>query len=406
MKKRFALAYMAALLALAVAVFYVGYLVGSVQSARSEVPAGESRITNTDFVPESLVDEIDFAGFWEVWNLVHEVYVDQPVSEEDLYYGALEGMLWALGDPYSIFLDPTLTDEFNQDLEGSFFGIGAEVDLRDGFIVVVSPLAGSPAEQAGLLPGDKILAIDSVDTFGMTLNEAVASIRGEEGTPVILTVTRDGLSEAFDIEITRGEIIIDSVVWEIRDDGIAVVEIRIFNEETTALFQQAVQEILTSGVDGIVLDLRNNPGGYLTEAINVAGFWIDGNTVVIERVRDEENHLSALGTARLHGIKTAVLVNVGSASGSEILAGALQDYGAAMIIGEQTFGKGSVQEFYEFPDGSSVKITVAEWLTPNGRSINEVGITPDMVVEYTIEDYEADRTPQFDAAINYLTSSN
>ncbi|MDP2631792.1 MAG: S41 family peptidase [Candidatus Uhrbacteria bacterium] len=403
-KKRLSIALVMAAVALAVAVFYVGFLVGNVKGAKSLVPEGESRVVNVGFVPDFLSDDIDFAGFWEVWDLVKDVYVDQPVSEQQMYYGALEGLLGSLGDPYSVFFDPELTEEFTQELNGTFSGIGAEVGMRDDFIVVISPLAGSPAEESGLMPDDKILAIDGVDTFGMTLNEAVFMIRGEVGTDVTLTITRDGFSEAFDVAIKRAEIAVDSVTWEIRDDGIAVINIRMFNEDTTDLFQSAVQEILTSDVNGIVVDLRNNPGGLLSEAINVAGFWIDGNTVVIERLGGEDHSLAAAGNARLAGIDTAVLVNGGSASASEILAGAIQDYSAGVIIGEQTFGKGSVQEFYELPDGSAVKITVAEWLTPNGTSINEVGITPDMEVLYTEEDYEAGNTPQLDAAIDYLTS--
>ena len=398
-------AYLLVGVTLIVALFYAGFVVGSIQGARSVVPEGEGRVINQGDVSADGTIDVDFLGFWEIWNLVKDVYVDQPVSEVDLYYGALEGLLGSLDDNYSVFFDPELADQFNQDLEGSFFGIGAEIDSKDDYIVIVAPLQGSPAEQAGLFPGDKIIAVDGEDTFRMSVTEAVFTIRGEEGTTVVLTIARDGLTETFDVSIVRSQIKIDSVTWEIRDDGIAIVEVYMFNNETTALFQEAVQEILIADVSGIVLDLRNNPGGLLTQAINLAGFWIDGETVVIERVRDRQTEFAASGVAQLAGIPTVVLVNGGSASGSEILAGALQDYGVATLIGEQTFGKGSVQEYYEFPDSSAVKITVAEWLTPLGRSINETGITPDIIVEYTIEDYEQDRTPQLDAAINYLTTN-
>ncbi|MFH1711984.1 MAG: S41 family peptidase [Patescibacteria group bacterium] len=395
-------AYVLAGVTIVVAVFYAGFIIGNVRGARSIVPEGEGSVTNQGDLSGHFQEDVDFRGFWEIWNLIKDTYVDQPVSEVELYYGALEGLLESLDDNYSVFFDPQMAEEFDQELNGKFSGIGAEIDSRDDFIVVVAPLSDSPAEQAGLRAGDKIIAVDGEEIFGVSVNEAVYMIRGEEGTDVTLTIIREGVDEAFDITITRGEITIESVSWEVNDENIAIVEIYMFNEDTTPLFQEAVQDILTKDVEGIVLDLRNNPGGLLTEAINVAGFWINGKTVVIESVRDDQTEYSAAGVAQLAGIPTVVLVNGGSASGSEILAGALQDYGVATLIGEQTFGKGSVQEYYEFADGSAVKITVSKWLTPNGRSINEVGIAPDIEVEYTLEDYEQERTPQLDAALNYL----
>jgi len=398
--RRVSIVYILASVTIAFAVFYTGFILGEAQGERSAVPAGEAQVTHEGST--SGAEDIDFRGFWEVWDLVKSSYLDQPVSEVDMYYGALEGLLWSLGDEHSVFFDPELAEEFDQELNGTFFGIGAEIGSKDDYIVVVAPLAGTPAEEAGILAGDKIIAVDGEDTFGISVTEAVYMIRGEEGTTVTLTIFRDGEEEALEVPIVRAEITIESVVLEIRDDGIAVIEVRMFNDDTTDLFQSATQEILTSDVSGIVLDLRNNPGGLLTQAINVAGYWVDGNPVVIERVQGTETEFSASGTAHLAGIPTVVLVNFGSASGSEILAGALQDYEVATVIGEQTFGKGSVQEYYEFPDGSSLKITIAEWLTPSGRSINEVGITPDVIVEYTLEDYETEATPQFDAAIEFL----
>lgn len=390
---------------IAVAIFYIGYLSGSVHGSRSVVPEGEGHVLNQNDTPKSLSEDVDFNMFWDVWNLVKDSYVDRPVSEKDLFYGALEGLLGSFDDPYTVFFDPEMADEFNGELEGTFSGIGAEIGERDDVIVVIAPLAESPAESAGLVAGDKIVAIDGEDALGISVNEAVTRIRGEEGTDVILTILRDGVENVFDVTITRGEIHLDSVEWEIRDDGIAVINVYMFNEETTPLFQEAVQEVLTTDASGIVLDLRNDPGGLLTAAINLAGFWIDGEPVVIQKIGDEEKEFSANGVASLAGIPTVVLVNGGSASGSEILAGALQDYGVATLIGEQTFGKGSVQEYYEYSDGSAAKITVAKWLTPKGRSINKTGIEPDIMVELTAEQFDAQETPQFDAAIDYLKKS-
>lgn len=400
--KKFSLGVAVFSLAIGIAVFFIGYNYGHVHGVRSIVPDGEGQVVNKGGSQAS--EDIDFSFFWEVWNLVKDQYVDKPVSEEELFYGALQGLVSGLDDPYSTFFTPTDADEFNQELEGTFFGIGAEIGMKDDAIVVVAPLAGSPAEQAGLMPGDYIIDVDGESIAGYTVTQAVYKIRGEKGVPVYLTVAREGYDDLITIEIVRDEIKIDSVTWEIRDDGIAIITMSMFNEETTDLFDQAVQEILTSDASGIVLDLRSNPGGLLTAAINVAGYWIDGKPVVIERIGGEEFPFAGAGVARLANIPTVVLVNGGSASASEILAGALQDYGVATVVGEQTFGKGSVQEYHEFPNGSAVKITVAEWLTPNGRSINETGIEPDVVIEYTIDNYHAEETPQLDEAIRLLTT--
>jgi carboxyl-terminal processing protease len=406
MLKRIGVGGWVAIVTVTLALFYLGYLLGNIHGIRSVVPEGEARVLNQGSGLEA-TDDLDFLQFWQVWNLIKDSYVDRPVSEEALFYGALEGLVEGLDDPYSTYFTPAGAEQFAADLDGVFYGIGAEIGLADEmvegqFIEVVRPLAGSPAEESGLAAGDVILAVDGEDVNGWSVTDAVLQIRGELGTPVVLTILREGNAETMDIEITRGEITIDSVEWEIRDDGIAVIDIYMFNEDTAPLFQAAVQEVLEAGVDDLVIDLRNNPGGLLSAAISVASHWIEDEAIVIERMADGETKLFASGTARLANINTVVLVNGGSASGSEILAGALQDYGVATIIGETTFGKGSVQEYHEFEDGSAVKITVAEWLTPLGRSINEIGIVPDILVEFTLDDLHEENTPQIDAAIDYL----
>lgn len=388
-----------------VAVFYIGFLTGNVQGARSVVPEGEGRVVNQGNVPANLSEDVDFALFWDVWNLIKDEYVNRPVSEKELFYGALNGLVGSLGDQYSVFFDPELANEFNAELEGAFFGIGAEIDLKEDYVVVVAPLEDSPAQQAGLLAGDRIIAIDGEDAVGLSVNEAVSRIRGHEGEDVVLTVSREGVDEAFDITITRAEIKLDSVEWELRDDGILVVNIYMFNEDTTDLFEEAIQESLPEGVNGIIVDVRNNPGGLLFEAIDLLGFWVKDQPVVIQKVGEKEVAYEAHGNASLADIPTVILADGGSASASEIFAGALQDYKLATVIGEQTFGKGSVQELIELDDGSAVKLTVAKWLTPNGRSINESGIDPDVVVEFTIDDFNEEKTPQFDAAIDFLKES-
>jgi carboxyl-terminal processing protease len=265
----------------------------------------------------------------------------------------------------------------------------------------VSPIKNTPAAKADLRPEDMILAIDGVSTAGMSVNEAVDKIRGEKGTTVILTIGRPEL-EAFDVPIVRDEIKIDSVSWEMNAEGVAIVSINVFNEETPQLFAKAVQDIQDKGADEMVVDLRNNPGGLLDAAIILAGYWVGDKVVVIEDTGEKQTELKGIGVPLLSDMQTVVLVNGGSASASEILAGALQDYDKATVLGEQSFGKGSVQEYRDLPDGSAVKITVARWLTPLGRSIDKQGIAPDQVVTYSLDEAHAGTDPQLEAALNLL----
>ncbi|MFA6131249.1 MAG: S41 family peptidase [Patescibacteria group bacterium] len=402
LKKGISLGYLLLVASIAVMLFYGGFLLGQWQEGQDPLSGNGSSI-----IPDGSLfgseETLDFELFKETWSIIEDSYLRTPVADDVLFYGALQGMVDALGDPYTTFFDPEMATEFTQELDGKFSGIGAEIGKRNDLIVIVSPLAGSPAESAGLLSGDYILSVDGEDTYDWSVNETVMKIRGEIGTPVTLSIYREATEETFDLTLTREEIDVDSVTWSIRDDGVAVIEVSMFNEETTPLFDQAVQDILAADAKGIVLDMRNNPGGLLTEAINLAGYWFDGKTAVIERVGETEFEFPSSGAAQLASIPTVILVNEGSASGTEILAGALQDYHLATLMGMQTFGKGSVQEYHEFPDGSALKVTVAEWLTPSGRSINEIGITPDQIIELTLDDYNAGTDPQFDTAIDFLT---
>lgn len=382
--------------------FITGLLIGRQQGLRFAVPQGEGRVLDQGEVPSYLSNDVSFGQFWDVWNWVKESYYEQPVSDLDLYYGAMAGLLDGLGDQHSVFFDPEDASDFNEDLEGSFEGIGAEIGMRDDQLVIIAPLEASPAERAGLMPGDAIYAIDGEDSSSLSVEEAVKKIRGEKGTTVTLTVSRDGIEDVLDVPIVRDTISIDSVEWETRDDGIAVISIYLFNEDTTELFTAAVNDVLAQGATGVILDLRSNPGGLLTSAIDVASLWTGKQTVLIEKEQEQETKFPGSMNARLSDLPTVVLVNGGSASGSEIVAGALQDYGYAKLVGTTTFGKGSVQDYRELDDGSAVKLTVAQWLTPNGRFINEVGIEPDETVEFTIENLQAGVDPQFDRAIEML----
>jgi carboxyl-terminal processing protease len=390
-----------ALLLLVIA-FSIGLFLGRQQQARFSVPEGEGQITNRTSGEETIAEDIDFENFWDIWNFVKEEFYLQPVSDEDLYQGAIKGMVEGLGDDYSLYFTPEETEQFLDGLEGQFEGIGCEIGMKDDQLQVVAPLPETPADLAGLLPGDFIMSIDDVSTDNLSLEEAVTYIRGEKGTEVVLSIYRPGTQDFFDASIVRDTITIDSVVWEMRDDQIMVIGLYSFNTETAELFEKAVQEALVEGVDGIVLDLRSNPGGLLTSAIDIASYWAGYQTILIEKSVDDTQTFLGTLDARLSDIPTVVLVNNGSASGSEIVAGTLQDYDLGTIIGMQTYGKGSVQDFVELRDGSAIKITIAQWYTPNGRSIQEKGISPDIEVDYTIEDFQEGTDPQLDAAITTI----
>lgn len=342
--------------------------------------------------------------YWQTWQTLKNEHVNQNlIDEKAMFYGSLRGMTSALDDPYTVFLDPSEAKDFIDDLSGSFEGIGAEVGIRDDIVTVIAPLSGMPAEKAGLRAGDKIYAIDSMSTLNMTLSEAVSKIRGPKDTEVILTIIREGEDRPFDISITRGTIIIESVSWEKTEDNLFLIKISNFHEDTLSLLNKAILEILNEDIDGIILDLRNNPGGYLDTAIKVASEWIPEGPVLIEQFSDgRRNEFFAQGFARLSHLPTVVLINQGSASGSEIVAGALRDYKKAKLVGEQTFGKGSVQSLKSLSDGSKLKITIAKWYTPGGDYIDEKGVEPDFEVEMSFEDYEAEIDPQMEKAIELL----
>lgn len=367
--------------------------------------AGEVANASSTPLPDYLTKDVDFKLFWDVWDIVRNNYYDQNVPETQMFYGALAGLVGSLEDPYSVFMTPQGAEEFNRDLEGNFEGIGAEISIREDMLTVIAPLPDSPAERAGLKAKDVILTINGTSTVGMTIDYAVNLIRGPKDTQVVLNISRQGTAEPFDIKIIRQSITIASVSWSKLTDGqTAKIAVRQFNGETMSLFDQAINQIIADrGIKYVILDLRNNPGGYLDSAVDMAGEWVSGEPVVRERLRDGTETVHQTNrTPRLAGYPTIVLVNGGSASGAEIVAGALQDWGKGKLVGETTFGKGSVQDLIELADGSSVKITIAKWFTPKNRSIDQTGIEPDVIVEMTDEDYNKDRDPQLAKALELL----
>lgn len=355
-----------------------------------------------------LGEDIDFKLFWKVWDTLKENYVDKAnLNDKKMFYGALKGMVAAIGDPYTVFMDPKIAEDFSNDLAGTFEGIGAEIGLKDEIITIIAPLPDMPAEKAGLKSGDKILAIDGAPTTGLSVDEAVSKIRGPKDTNVVLSIYREGFDQVKDFTITRNKIVVKSIRTSINENKIFTIQITNFNDDTEKLFNEAVNKAVEANPKGIILDLRNNPGGYLDTSIEVASEWVEEGVIVTEKYSEDKKieHL-ARGRARLKGIKTVVLVNQGSASASEIVSGALQDYKLAALIGMKTFGKGSVQTLTNLDDGSSIKITVAKWLTPNGNSINDNGIMPDYQVDLSREDYESGKDPETEAANKYLLGEN
>ncbi len=347
----------------------------------------------------------DFGVFWQTWEKLKEDHINgDTVPDQDLVYGAVTGLVDALKDPYTVFFPPAEAKKFEEDVKGSFGGIGAEIGIRDDQLVVIAPLKGSPAEKAGLLPKDKILKIDNTFTDGIKVNDAVTIIRGEIGTTVTLTILRNGWEAVKEFKIVRDEIRVPTLDWDIKEGNILHLKLYAFNESSEQLFYDAVAGGLKQGAKGMVLDLRNNPGGYLEVAVNLAGWFLKHNLVVVsEKFRAGDDVVfRANGNEALKDFPVVVLVNGGSASAAEILAGALRDQRNIKLVGENTFGKGTVQELQTLSDNSSLKITIAKWLLPSGQAIEKNGLKPDFEVKLTEEDAKADNDPQLKKAFEVL----
>ena len=356
--------------------------------------------------PAAAPEDADLTLFWETWHSLEQKFVDKTkIDHKRMVYGAISGMVSAVGDPYTSFFDPTDTKKFMEDTSGSFEGIGMEIGIKHGQLLVVTPLENSPAKKAGIRAGDIIIKIDSKTAANMSADEAVDLIRGPKGTEVTLTIYREDWKETKDIKLTRAVISVPSLKWEIKDGDVAYVQLYQFTEKASNDFKAAAVDIVNSPAKRIVLDVRNNPGGYLSVAQDIAGWFLKkGETVTHENSGDERDNVDYLseGPSLLAKYPTVVLINSGSASASEILAGALRDNRQVQLIGEKSFGKGSVQQLMPFSDGSSLKVTIAKWLTPNGEQISEIGLAPDIEVKKTIDDEDKGKDPQLDKAIEIV----
>lgn len=392
------------LIPLIIAVSFIGgYFARNIYSPLAfdipkETPTEFSNIENGKPV------DLDFSLFWDVYNIVKERHIDSGVFDlVKIRDEAIIGMLRGIGDPFTNYFPPKESQRFLEDIGGKFGGVGIEIGIRDDVLTVIAPLADTPGARAGILAGDVIIAIDDESTADLSLEESVGKIRGDRGTQVKLTINRDG--EIKDFEITRAEIKIPAArVTYLEDDSIAHVQLITFNRNIDPEFEKIANEIISKKVDRIILDLRNNPGGLLDSAINISSWFLSSTDIVVgeDFGNGERNNFTAYNNGKLRGKKVVILINKGSASASEIVAGALRDNNNIQLIGQTTFGKGSVQDVSELSNKGSVKFTIARWLTPDGHSIDKTGLVPDVEVELTTEDFEAGEDPQLDKAVEII----
>lgn len=351
--------------------------------------------------------QADFSPFWKVWNAIDEKYIDaKGASDQDRVYGAISGLMSSLNDPYSVFFKPEEAKMFEEDISGSFSGIGVEVGIKNKILTVVAPLKDTPGYRAGIKSGDKIIRINDTSTNDITIDKAISLIRGEKGTPVTLTIFREGEKSTREIKIVRDIINVPTLDTELRSDGIFVIKLYSFSANSSSLFRNAIQKFAESNTDKLILDLRGNPGGYLDSSVDIASWFLEnGKTIVTEDYANKKT--PTIYRSRGYNVfndklKFVILIDSGSASASEIVAGALQDHKKAKLVGTQSYGKGSVQEVVKVTSNTLMKVTVAKWLTPNGTSISQKGLTPDYVVEYKTDENKKDS--QMDKAVELLIS--
>lgn len=378
----------------------VGYAAGT-RHPQTIVIKGVNNIEN------GVVTNQDFTVFWDTWRTIQNTYLRAAeVKNQNLIYGAASGLVGALKDPYSTFMNPSDAKKFSEDINGNFGGIGAEIALKNDQLIIVAPLKNSPAERAGLLAGDKILEINATSTMGIVINDAVKLIRGPKGTTVSFMIGRSTKDKPLTITVIRDTINVPVVEWKMKEGNIAHVQLFTFSEKAPRLILQALGELQEQNAQGIILDMRNNPGGYLEAAVDIAGYFLKpGDTIIYEEFKNgKRDEFKARGNRLNPMIPMIIMLNNGSASASEILAGALKDNLNIKIVGEKSFGKGTVQELNTLRDGSEVKLTIAHWILPKGAQIDKNGIKPDHEVKITDDDREKKRDPQLEKALELLKS--
>lgn len=404
--RRFSMLGIGLALLLATATFFSGLHVSSLTGAGNAQAASLFSL----FEDPVETEDIDMIEFWRVWQLLERKFATassgNSVSVDDRMRGAIKGLVQSYGDPYTVYLPPTDAAFFEEDISGNFSGVGMEVGMRNNVVTVISPLPDTPAEKAGLLAGDAIVSIDGKSTENMGIDEAVRLIRGEKGTVVELSIYREGEPEFIDIPVTRDQISIPTIDTEQHGD-VFVIKLFSFNAIAEMKMQEALREYERSGADKLIFDLRGNPGGFLQSAVAISSFFLPTGKIVVresfgEDLEEEEYRSTGKVFEKFSPEDMVVLIDRGSASASEIVAGALSQHGVATLMGEKSFGKGSVQELVDLPTGASLKVTIARWLTPDGTSISNGGLTPDYEVPRSVEDRQEDIDPQLEAAIDFL----
>jgi carboxyl-terminal processing protease len=347
--------------------------------------------------------DVDFSSLGSLYGLLQRNF-DGKVEDSKALDGAKAGLVASAGDPYTAYLTAEEAKKLKNDLAGKLSGIGAEIGLRNNIITVIYPVEGAPAEKAGLKSGDLIAGINDEDTTGMGVDTAVSKIRGTKGTSVKLKIIRAGTEEPLTITITRDDITVPSVRWSVKNNNVGYIKVSQFGPDTTGLVDRAATEVKQQGATRIILDVRNDPGGYLDVGVAVASQFLKAGQLVVEEKTGGQTtkRLTASDGGKLRGLPTVVLINGGSASASEIVAAALRDNNAAKLVGEKSYGKGSVQEIKKLPGGAELKVTVAHWYTPKGLNLGKSGIKPDTEVKLTNDDSNADRDPQLDKALELL----
>ncbi len=386
--------------------FFIGLAIGDYH----ETHANTIVIGNANTLPP---EGVDFSPLYKAWEILNERYVPatsstSTISNQDRVYGAIEGLAKSLGDPYTVFFPPVENKSFTEDINGSFGGVGMEIGLRDEIITVIAPLKNTPAERAGIRPGDQVVKINNTSTEGYSVDEAVRNIRGDIGTSVHLSIARKGETKLIEVDIKREAIQVPIIKSENRvNDHVYVIALYSFGATAVDSFRTEMRNFLASGQKKLVIDLRGNPGGYLEAAVDIASWFLPTGDVVVEERGGGQDHLYRSKGYDVYtngGFQVAILQNQGSASASEILAGALSEHGVAKLVGDRSFGKGSVQELINVTPDTAIKVTVARWYTPNGKSISLSGLTPDFQATTTAEDLANGKDPQLNRAIQYLNT--